>query len=288
MRALAIGTLAIAAFSFVALRGQTSAPRFEVSSVKPNATDAAPTSRFPLGPGDAYVAGTAFSATNQPLINYLRFAFGRSQGELLRLPAWIYDERFDIQGRTTGEPTKDDMRLMVRALLTERFKLAWHFEPHEESVLELVLTKPGVPGPQLTPHGADQSCEQNATARGDRTFDAIPCGSAGLVSTSTPGRARLAGRAEPIARLAAVLSNNGFAGVDRVVIDRTGLAGNFDFTVEWAVPISPADSASRPAGDDSGPPLDVALRQQLGLTLRPAKAPVETLVIDHVERPSAN
>jgi uncharacterized protein (TIGR03435 family) len=289
MRTLAVITVAVVACSFVALRGQTaSGPRFEVASVRPNATDAPPVSRFPLGPGDAYVAGTVFSAANQPLITYLRFAFGRSQGELLRLPAWIYDERFDIQGRATGEPTKDDMRLMVRSLLTERFKLAWHFEPREETVLELVLAKPGDLGPQLTRHGADQSCEQDATARGDRTFDAIPCGSAGLVSTSTPGRARLAGRAEPIARLAAVLSNNGFAGVDRVVIDRTGLAGNFDFTVEWAVPISPTDSASRPAADDTGPPVDVALRQQLGLTLRPAKAPVETLVIDHVERPSAN
>ena len=289
MRTPVVLAASVAVLSVVGLRGQTSsAARFEVASIKPNTTDAPATSRFPLGPGDAYVAGTLFAATNQPLINFVRFAFGRSQGELLRLPAWIYDERFDIQGRATGEPTKDDMRLMVRALLAERFKLAWHLEPHDEAVLELVMTKPGAPGPQLTRHGAEQSCGADATASGDRSFDAIPCGSAGLVSTSTRGHARLAGRAEPLARLAAVLSNNGFASVDRVVIDRTGLAGNFDFTVEWAVPISPPDSASRPPADDSGPPIDVALRRQLGLTLRPATAPVDTLVIDHIERPSAN
>src|SRR6476661_1608271 len=72
---------------------------FEVASVKPNTTDAPATSRFPLGPGDAYASGTLFSATNFPLIVYIRFAFGRNQGEMLRAPSWVYDERFDIQGR---------------------------------------------------------------------------------------------------------------------------------------------------------------------------------------------
>src|SRR3954471_21911363 len=117
------------------------AARFEVASVKANTTTDPPTSRFPLGPGAAHLPGTLFAATTQPLINYSRFAFGRSQGELLRLPAWVYEERFDIQGRAAGAPAKEDMRLMVRALLTERFKLAWHVEPHEEAVLELVMTK---------------------------------------------------------------------------------------------------------------------------------------------------
>ena len=284
----AIFAVAAAVLSVAGLLAQApSSPRFEVASVKPNTTNAAPTSRFPLGPGDAYVAGTLFAATNQPLINYVRFAFGRSQGELLRLPAWIYDERFDIEGRATGAPTKDDMRVMVRTLMTERFKLAWHYEARDAAVLELVLAKPGELGPQLLRHGADQPCDQKSTVTGDRTFDAIPCGSAGLVTAATPGRARLAGRAEPLTKLAGVLSNNGFAGVDRVVIDHTGLTGNFDFLFEWALPPNPADPQPR-ASDDTAPPLDVALRRQLGLVLRPARAPVETLVIDHIERPSEN
>ena len=260
-------------------------PRFDVASVRANPSDDPPSSRFPLGPGDAYVAGTVFSATNQPLITYIRFAFGRSQGELLRLPSWIYDERFDIQGRTSGSPKKDDMRLMVRALLADRFKFAWHLEPREESVLELVMATPGKVGPQLTPHGADQPCGQTTTGRRDATFDAIPCGSAGLVSASNPGRGSISGRAEPIARLAALLSNNNFAGIDRLVIDRTGLTGTFDFTVEWAMPVTAAAVTARPIGDDNGPSLGDALRQQLGLTLRGTKATVDSLVIDRVERP---
>ena len=81
-----------------------------MTSVKANTPNAPPTSRFPLGPGDAYLPGTLFSATNQPLITYIRFAFAKSQGELLRVPAWAYHETFDIQGRASGDPTKDDMR----------------------------------------------------------------------------------------------------------------------------------------------------------------------------------
>src|SRR5205085_9017782 len=106
----------------------------------------------------------------------------------------------------------------------------------------------------------------------DQRFDAIPCGSAGLVSASNPGRASIAGRAEPIARLAALLSNNSFAGIDRIVLDRTGLSGNFDFTVEWGLG-DRAATVSQPAVDDAGPSLGVALRQQLGLILRATRAP---------------
>ena len=267
---------------------QAAGPRFDVVSVKPNTTGAPPSSRFPLGPGDAFLPGTLFSATNQPLIAYLRFAFGRSQGQLLRLPSWIYDERFDIEARATGTPNKEDMRMMVRALLVERFGLAWHVDRREEPVMELVLARPGVFGPQLTRHGADESCGQDANGPRDPSFQAIPCGSAGLVSATTPGRSTIAGRKQPIARLAALLSNNSFAGIDRMVLDRTGLSDDFDFRVEFATPNGPADSLSGRTADDSGPGLAQALREQLGLTLRPARGQIDVLVIDRIERPSAN
>lgn len=257
--------------------------RFEVASVKRNNTDAPPSSRFPLGPGDAYAPGTLFSATNQPLINYIRFAFARSQGEQLRLPAWVYDERFDISGRAAGEPTKDDMRRMVRALLSERFKLAWHVEQREAAVLELVRAKPGESGAQLTRHAGGEPCQPDAPPPADASFAAIPCGSAGLVSSLIPGRARISARGEPIAKLAALLSNNSFAGMDRVVLDHTALPGSFDFTVEWAVPVEPLSGR---ANDDVGPTLDVALRQQLGLILRPTRSLIDVVLIDHIERPT--
>ena len=286
MRGVAICGPILSLWALLSAQSPVAGPRFEIASVKPNTTDAALSSRFPLGPGDAYLPGTLFSATNQPLINYVRFAFGRSQGELLHLPAWVYDERFDVQARAAGEPSKDDMRLMVRALLTDRFKLMWHVETREGAVLELVLAKPGAVGPQLRKHAGEESCGSDASVRRDPTFAAIPCGSAGLVTASNPGQAKISGRQQPVARLAALLSNNTFAGIDRVVLDHTGLTGDFDFTVEWS--LSAADLAARPPGDDTGPGLSQALRDQLGLTLRPARSPIDELVIDHIERPTEN
>jgi hypothetical protein len=103
-------------------------PAFEVASVRSSKSTDQPSSRFPLGPGDAYVPGSLFSGTNQPLIAYLRFAFKLSQGELPGLPTWVYDEHFDIAGRGPGNPTKDQMRLMMRTLLADRFKLKVHTE----------------------------------------------------------------------------------------------------------------------------------------------------------------
>src|SRR4051812_33705125 len=112
VRALTLGAVALCLGPVTSVQRLPVQPGFQVASVKANTSDAAPASRFPLGPGDAYVAGNTFAATSQPLIAYIRFAFGRSPGELLRLPSWTYDERFDIQGRAVGAPTKDDMRLM--------------------------------------------------------------------------------------------------------------------------------------------------------------------------------
>jgi uncharacterized protein (TIGR03435 family) len=264
--------------------GQTqSQPRpvtFEVASVKADTTDTPTTSRFPLGPGDAYVPGSLFSATNVPLINYIRFAFGRSQGEMLHAPSWVYNERFDIQGRAKGESTKTDMRLLVRALLVERFKLAWHTEQHEGAVLALTVATPGRLGPEIALHRQGEPCGQ------DPKFADIPCGSAGLVAASRPDRTRVAGRAEPIERLAAFLSNNGFSGVDRAVIDRTGLDGQFDFSLEFAIPVASAET--QPTVDVSGPSLATALREQLGLKLESTRGPVDVLVIDRVERPTSD
>lgn len=80
---------------------------FDVASVKPNLSDAPSGSRFPLGPGDAYASGNLFSAANQPLIVYLRFAFKLGQSDLMGLPAWVYSDRFDVVARAEGTPTKD-------------------------------------------------------------------------------------------------------------------------------------------------------------------------------------
>jgi uncharacterized protein (TIGR03435 family) len=80
---------------------------------------------------------------------------------------------------------------------------------------------------------------------------------------------------------------NPFTGVDRPVLDRTGLTGTFDFSLEWSLAPDPAQPVG-PQPEDAGPTFLEALQEQLGLKLKSAKGPVDVLVIDHVEHPTEN
>jgi uncharacterized protein (TIGR03435 family) len=84
-----------------------------------------------------------------------------------------------------------------------------------------------------------------------------------------------------------------FVVLDRPVVDKTGIAGAFDFTLRWSPDESQFSRLGifyRPPAEDSSlpPPLFEAIQEQLGLKLEPVKAPVDALVIDHIERPTAN
>ena len=276
-------------------------PAFEVASVRSNKSTAQPSSRFPLGPGDAYVPGSLFSATNQPLVAYLRFAFKLSQGELLDVPAWVYDEHFDIAARAAGSPTKDEMRLMMRTLLANRFNLKVHNERRTKPAFDLVLASAGKIGPQLRPNTDAGSCAGSSTeqvtgaapkprpiepsSKSGLQLPAIPCGSVGQISASAPDKGRIGGKSVTIDRIAAFLTNP-FTGVDRQVLDRTGLTGTFDFSLEWSP--EPAITLLPNQAADSGPGFFEALRTQLGLKLVATTAPADVLIIDHLERPNAN
>ena len=275
---------------------------FEVASVKPDKSNAPANSRFALGPGDGYTPGDLFAAINQPLIVYLRFAYKLGQSDLLGLPAWVYNDRFDIEARAQGTPTKDQMRLMMQSLLADRFKLTTHTEKRTQPVLNLVLSKAGKTGPQLQMHSNDGSCAapiapqtpsvelpaapsaKSSTAGFQLT--SIPCGSIGPIPATVPGRARLVGRRVTVGRIAGQLMNP-FTGLDRPVLDRTGLSGTFDFSLEWSLAADPVQPpAFLPA--DPGPTFLQALDEQLGLKLKSAKGPVDVLVIDRVEHPTEN
>ena len=279
---------------------QAASPAFEVASVKPNTSNAPANSRFPMGPGDAYAPGSLFSATNQPLIVYLRFAFKLGQGALLGLPGWVYNDRFDIEARAHANPTKDQMRLMMQSLLADRFKLITHTEKHTKPVFHLVVAKAGKTGPQLQAHLGNESCSTASTPQPPGTIPPasastlssasglqlppIPCGSIGPIPASAPGRGRLVGTSVTMGRIAGFLTNP-FTGVDRPVFDRTGLTGTFDFSLEWSLaPDSAQPLSSQP--EDTGPTFLEALQEQLGLKLKSTKGPVDVLVVDHVEQPS--
>jgi uncharacterized protein (TIGR03435 family) len=276
-------------------------PTFDVASIRSNNSAMPSSSRFPLGPGDAYVPGNLFSATNQPMIVYLRFAFKLSQGELLHVPTWVYDEHFDIAARAAGSPTKDEMRLMMRSLLTDRFRLRFHSERRTKPAFSLVLANAGKMGPQLK-HGTDEGeCAASLTGQSADAFPTsrpteptsksglqlphVPCGAIGQVLASALDKGRIGGRNVTMERIARFLTNP-FTGADRPVLDRTGLAGTFDFSLEWS-----PENALTGAPDQAaavGPDFFEALRSQLGLKLVATTAPSDTLIIDSIERPDLN
>jgi uncharacterized protein (TIGR03435 family) len=274
---------------------------FEISSVKRNMMPPSPStvnSNIPLGAMDVFTpTGGLFSATNVTLIEYLTLAYkifpAQLPGVVSQLPKWASNNRYDIQARASGNPTKDQFRLMMQALLADRFKLAIHYETRQIPVLALVLDKPGKLGPKLLPHPEGSSCSnapQPPSSDGATVVGGYPelCGVIAFLQPSAPGRTRLGGRNVSLAMFGARMTN-AQTGMDRPVTDKTGLGGKFDFVVEY----SPQVNGSQPPNadfqpDPAGPTFFEALKDQLGLKLESQMGPVEVLVIDHVEEPSPN
>jgi uncharacterized protein (TIGR03435 family) len=286
--------------------GAAACQEFDVASVKSSKSNDPPYANFPLGPGDVYVPnGGLFSAKNFPLLTYIVFAYkikgNQVQYLLTQLPTWVTSERFDIQARPEGNPGKDQMRLMMKFLLADRFKLAVHDEAREVSVLAFVLSKQGQTGSQLQPHPVDSQCETNDAPSSASAFAQVPlptqtiagglpalCNGIFGMPTSAPGRLRFAGRNVTIAFIADSLSAT--TNLRRPMIDQTGLTGTFDFSLEWAreIPRPVQPGVDAPPPDLEGPSFEEALQQQLGIKLRSQKSTMNLLVVDHVEHPSKN
>jgi uncharacterized protein (TIGR03435 family) len=274
---------------------------FDVASVKQDTAAPGPQtvhSNIPLGPQDLYApTGGLLSAANFPLIQYMIFAYkltpNQTRDAVSKLPKWATSDRYDIQARADGNPTKDQFRLMMQALLSDRFKLAVHFETQQLPVFALVLDKPGKLGSQIQPHPPELPCSTAPPPPG--TPGPLPtvaggfpeiCGALTGVKASAPGRVRAGARNMAMPMLVTSLSA---IGVDRPVLDKTGLTGSYDFVIEWTPEINgplPPGATFQP--DPSGPTLLQALKEQLGFKLDSQTGPVDVIVIDHVEQPSEN
>jgi bla regulator protein blaR1 len=252
-------------------------------------------------------ASGLLSGTNARLISYINFAYNitGNQFQLLmpQLPKWVINDHFDIQARADGNPSKDQMRFMMQSLLADRFKLAVHYETRRLPVFALVLVKPGRTGPQLQPHPEDSTCS-TAPSRSSAGVASAPtatvvgglpivCGSIEGMPSTPSGRLRAGARGVPVGLLASTLAQMG--NLDRAVLDRTGLSGNFDFTFEWTpqlhgpgTPQEVVPVATSAHSGQAGPTFQQDLQEQLGLNLEPQEGPVEVLVIDHIEKPTEN
>jgi uncharacterized protein (TIGR03435 family) len=261
------------------------------------------TSSFPLGPGDVYVkTGGIFRARNFPVFTYITFAYKvtESQRQFLtsQLPKWAFTDLFDIEAKTQGSATKDQMRLMVQTLLADRFRLSAHYEMRDVPVFALVLDQPGKLGPLLQKHPEDVPCPTTPWApspapMGPPQFvDArFPenCGGIVDMAPSVPGRVRRGARNVSLDLVASSMTSGPGSEIDRPVLNETGLTGTYDVAIEFGPDTGPTPAVSGGSQRDSTAPTYLeALRVQMGLRLEPRTGPVTFLVIDYIEEPPAN
>jgi bla regulator protein BlaR1 len=245
----------------------STALEFEVASIKRADPDSKNNSLYTD-------RGTGLHVENFTLRDIITFAFNVRDFQLAGAPAWIETERYDIVAKTAraaGSGVMPDPKTMtdqesdladhqlrerIRSLLTSRFGLVVHQEVREHAIFDLTIAKTGLKlKPVITPG-------EQLGFRG--------------------GRGRSRGFAVTMPMLATELSRI----TGRPVVDTTGLTGKYDYALEWSPDAGTADADS--VAGNSGPTLFTALQEQLGLKLESSKGPVETYVIDKVDRPSEN
>jgi uncharacterized protein (TIGR03435 family) len=228
-------------------------PSFEVATIKPSAP-------VESGNPNAFFSaqGRHFSAKNATLVDLIKYAYTLVPRQIQGAPDWADTIKFDIAGEpdTEGRPSAAQTKEMYQKLLADRFKLSFHRVHKQFPVYALKLEKDGRKLSRSDPN--------------DRVYV--------LMNPGPHGGGTLTFVNVTMAYLASDLM--GFI-KDRQVVDQTGLTDSYDFSLTFA----PDPLA---AGAGSAPDIFHAIQQQLGLKLQPGKAPVEVMVIEHVERPSEN
>ena len=192
--------------------------------------------------------------------------------------------RADELSKLSPEEVSLKQQNMLRALLADRFQLTLHRETKDLPIYALVIAKNGLKLHEAKP--------DDTYPNGIKGPDGRALKGAHLMRM---GRGELTGQALATDELVRLLSQQ----LGRTVLDKTGLKGNYDFTLKWTPDDSEAPMLKGPAGgppsggnaappESSGTSIFTAIQEQLGLKLESQKGPVEVLVIDHVEKPSEN
>ncbi len=204
--------------------------------------------------------GRQFVMVNRTVQGMLLFAYGLHKKELEGAPGWVETERWDAQGLpdAPGHPSLKQMQSLMRKLLEQRFGLKVHKETKELAVYAIAVDKSGE---RLTPSAGDP----NGTPSENENSN-------GGVVTMRMTNMSLGEFAPDLAFF-----------LDRPAVDQTGLTGRYDLQLKWT-----ADESKALADGTAPPGMFTAIQEQLGLKLEPAKAPVEVLVVDAVQRPGAN
>jgi uncharacterized protein (TIGR03435 family) len=243
--------------------GAKSAPaKFEVVTLKPSQAQGPNGGIRPAPGGERYVA------QNCPLRLMITVAYGVKGSQITGGPGWIDTDRWDMNGKAEKPSTIHELREMLQDVLAEQFKLKFHKDTKEMPMYALRVDKGGT---QLKP-------KEFANA-GEPWVD---------VSTRAMLQMTLNARVVTMDYFAFRLSQL----LDRPVRNFTGMPGNYDFELSYTRELPPGVSEGATFNgqtlDTSGPTIFEAVRRQLGLRLEPEKGPIETIVIDSVEKPSEN
>ena len=244
--------------------------QFEVASIKPSASSPMGEHRISVG----IAPGGRLSVQGANVRMLMSIAYGVKEHEIVGGPSWVDTDRYDINAKPdaaslSGPVTQEQMRPMIQALLSERFKLATHSESKEATVYALVA---GKNGPKLT---------ETDPAAGANNRQ-VRMGNGSLNATGVP----LQFLADSMSRI-----------LNRTVVDKTGLKARYDFKLEWTpdestslrLPGLPAPGGDGPPPPEArGPSLFNALEEQLGLRLNTEKGQISTIVIDKIEKPTEN
>jgi uncharacterized protein (TIGR03435 family) len=277
--------IAVIAMSVPVLSQQpaTSKPSFEVATVKRNLTGEQ------ISSSSAQARSGRYVATAATLRRLMQTAYQLRDFQLIGGPAWMSSDRWNIEAKAEeGSLPQPDLSLMLQSLLEERFQLKLRRETRELPTYDLLVARGGhklklsedqsIPGPPQ--RGAAPLPPPAPPQRGAP----LPRG------TTFGGRGFLRATAQPLSNLIRNLSDQ----VGRTIVDKTGLTGLYDITLEWTPdlgqrnPILGGPDAPPPAAELSGPSIFTALQEQLGLRLESSRGPVEVLVIEAAEKPTEN
>jgi uncharacterized protein (TIGR03435 family) len=250
---------------------------FDVASIKPDKSGS--------GSMRAHSTPDGYTITNASVQTLIQWAFGIQDYQILAAPEWLAAEHYDIDAKmdpavadALQKLNPDDRKrkrlVMLQALLIDRLKLTIHHETKELPIYSLVIAKngpklqetkpdPATPGVPVGRGGASVTSEGG---NGPVTLRVLHCASGDLASIFVPY-------------------------VGRTILDKTGLAAVYDFTLQFTpddAPGAPVTAAGPSAPDSTAPSIFTALQEQLGLKLESGKGPVDVIVIDHIERPSGN
>jgi uncharacterized protein (TIGR03435 family) len=274
VRKLVLVIIADLAIAHCPLLAQTAAtpvgnPKFEVASIRQNNNP---------NPGwQMYFTADGVHATDVTLLWALHQAYGINDSDLWSGgPAWLDKTRFDIEAKydVSQYPnlTPEQRQAMLQQLLADRFKVIVHHEQKEVPLYALAIAKSGAKVEKTKEEDLRKSPEYG-----------VMC----VRGKGSKGGIKLQGCT--MTQFASNLSGYARNDLGRRVVDQTGLAGYYTIALHWSpVDMTNPSTTDLSASETSGPSIFTAVKEQLGMELKPIKGPLDTIVIDHAEMPSEN